>query len=365
MMEIFFNSPSISEKNSDIDDSFDNITENEDDCNSLLAEIASINKAKELVASDTDSTDDNDSENTDWEISSILTIASKSTEVENEVEILRINSSKLTPCALVDMINRSIQRCSETKDLQRLLQLIGTWQIDSNAVSSLGNKNLLAPCIGYKSYYALQINGPIVTAAKPQQKSWYICCNCFEKNGGHLYVRLGTGKSALQCKMQENHNEDVKKSLQLIVIEQLFNSTLLSTNENSIYLSTPIILTPCEPPSFFIISSLFKLYQLEEPNSLEEYKSTLPLKLYGLLDSIVQVLFEKRREYANLRRKYRHSDNDCKPTNDDNKIQKIVVFICSITISVGYKVNAAGITRKYEQVLKIKHMELADPKLCI
>src|SRR5581483_765240 len=82
--------------------------------------------------------------------------------------------------------------------------------------ASLGNKNLLAPCIGYKSCYVLQINEPIVTTAKLQQKSRYICCNCFKKNGGHLYVRPGTGKSAPRCKMQENHNEDVKKGLQLI-----------------------------------------------------------------------------------------------------------------------------------------------------
>ena len=260
-------------------------------------------------------------------------------------------------------------------------------------------------------------------------------------------MRPGTGKSAPRCKIQENHNEDVKKGLQLIgnwiinlansnddllkiktltyfttVIEQLFNSTLLFTNENSIYSPALIILTPCEPPSFFIISSLFKLYrikvqdyyynfqdfqkigsqiglellknkkqilqkkqELEEPNSLEEYRSALPLKLYGLLDSIIRILFEKRREYTNKQKKYRY---------DDNKIQKVVVFICSIIISVGFKsikiwltrmisslcrkphllsnlhdflvsVNAAGITRKHERVLEIKRMELADPKLRI
>ena len=185
--------------------------------------------------------------------------------------------------------------------------------------------------------------------------------------------------------MHKNYNENIKKGLQLIsnwiinlansnddllkikaltyfttVIEQLFNSTQLFTNENSIYSPVPIL---CEPPSFFVISSLFKLYcikvqdhyynfqdfqkigsqiglellknkkqilqkkqELEELNSLEEYKSALPLKLYGLLDSIIRILFEKRREYANQRKKYRHGDNDCKQINDDNKIQKVVIF---------------------------------------
>ena len=140
MMEIYLNSPSISEASSEVDDFFDNISKNEDDFTSLFAEITSINKAKELVTSNLDSTDDDESENTDWETSSTLTIASESTEAENEIEIPRINSSKLTPCALVDIINGSIQRCSETKDLRGLSQLIGTWQIDNNAVCEAGSE---------------------------------------------------------------------------------------------------------------------------------------------------------------------------------------------------------------------------------
>jgi hypothetical protein len=253
-------------------------------------------------------------------------------------------------------------------------------------------------CIEYKSCHVLQINEPIVTTAKLQQKSWYIYCGCFEKNGKHLYVRPGTGKSTLQCKIQGNHNEDTKKGLRLIsnwiinlansdnnllkikaltyftsIIEQLINSTLSFTNENNhIYLPVPH-----EPPSFFIINSFFKLYhikfqdyyynfqdfqkigsqiehellknkirilqkkqELEKPNSLEEYHSVLPLKLYGLLDSIIQVLFEKRREDANQQKKYRHgnkTNNNYKQINDDSKIQKVVIFICSIILSIGFR----------------------------
>jgi len=231
----------------------------------------------------------------------------------------------------------------------------------------------------------LQINEPIVTAAKLQQKSRYVCCSCFEKNGGHLYVRPGKGKSTLQCKIQGNHYEDAKKGLQLIsnwitnlansnndllktkalayftsLIEQLFNSTSSSMNENTnTYSPTPIVLTPPhEASSFFLINSLFKLHrmnlkdyyysfhedfqkiglqighellknrkqilqkkrELEEPNSLEEYRSALPLKLYGLLKSIIRVLFEKRKQCANHKKKYRHSINNGKQINYDNKI---------------------------------------------
>ena len=84
---------------------------------------------------------------------------------------------------------------------------------------------------------------------------------------------------------------------------------------------------------------------LEELNSLEEYRSALPSKLYGLLDSIIRILFEKRRQNANQKKKYRYSINNCNQINDDNKIQKIVIFICSIIISVGFKSIKVWLTR--------------------
>jgi hypothetical protein len=440
MTEVYLSSSSTDEENNDF---FDNIPENEKDLTGLFAEVA-INKAKELLISDLNSTDD-DSENTDWETNTVSSIASGSTEAGDEIELPQTNSSNLTLCALVDIKNGLIQRCGETKDLRGLAQLIGTWQIDNDAVCearkdlgnlgvcqshfmfdqnrlhekgakqeqniehsflhrrhclfcglninffsrgkfchkhsvSIGNKNLLIPCIGYKSCHALQINEPIVAAAKLQQKSRYVCCNYFEKHGGHLYVKPGKGKSVLQCKTQGNHREDTKKSLQLIsswitdlansnddllktkalahftgVIEHLFNFTS-SSNENDTYSPTPIVLTPLdETPSFFFINSFFKLHrinlrnyyfdfqedfqkiglqigldllknrkqilqkkqELEEPNSLGEYRSALPLKLYGLLDSIIRVLFEKKRQYANRKKKYRPISNS-KQINDDN-----------------------------------------------
>lgn len=472
MTEVYPSSSSINRENNDVDDFFDNIPENDEDLTGLFAEVA-INKAKELLVPDLNSTDD-DSENTDWETNSALTIASENTEAGDEIEIPQTSSSNLTPCALVDIKNGTIQRCGETKDLRGLAQLIGTWQIDNAVINeagkelgdigvcqshfmfdqnrlhekgakqeqnielsflhrrrclfcglninffsrgkfchkhsiSIGNKNLLIPCIGHKSCHALQINKPIVTTAKLQQKSRYVCCSCFEKNGGHLYVRPGKGKSAPQCKTQGNHYEDTKKGLQLIgnwifdlansnnnllktkalanftiVIEQLFNSTSSSMNESDTYSPAPItLIPPHKTPSFFFTNSFFKLHrinlkdyyygfqedyqkiglqigiellknrkqilqkkrELEEPNSLEEYRSVLLVKLYGLLDSIIRILIEKRRQHANHRKKYRHSINNCKQINDNNKIQKIVVFICSIIISVGFKSVKVWLTR--------------------
>src|SRR5204863_6306078 len=76
----------------------------------------------------------------------------------------------------------------------------------------------------------LEINEPTITNAKLQQKSRYVCCNCYEKHGGHLYVKPGKGKPALQC----NHNEDTNMALQLmgnwIINLSYSNNDLLKTN---------------------------------------------------------------------------------------------------------------------------------------
>ena len=129
---------------SEIDDFFDNIPENEEDLTSLFTEVA-INKARELLVSDLDNVD-NDSESTGWDTGSALTIASGSTEAEDEIIIPQTSSSNLTPCALIDIINESIQRCGENKHLRGLAQLVGTWQLDDNAVREAKELENLGVC---------------------------------------------------------------------------------------------------------------------------------------------------------------------------------------------------------------------------
>src|SRR5207248_8167996 len=122
---------------SEIDDFFDNIPENEEDLTSLFTEVA-INKARELLVSDLDNVN-NDSESTGWDTGSALTIASGSTEAEDEIIIPQTSSSNLTLCILIDIINRSIQRCGEVKNLRELAQLVSTWQLDDNEAKELEN----------------------------------------------------------------------------------------------------------------------------------------------------------------------------------------------------------------------------------
>ena len=58
---------------------------------------------------------------------------------------------------------------------------------------------------------------------------------------------------------------------------------------------------------------LQKRQALEEPHSLEEYCSALPLELYNLLDGIIRILFEKKRH------------RKLKNYNNDNNYQKLII----------------------------------------
>jgi hypothetical protein len=314
---------------------------------------------------------------------------------------------------------------------------------------SIGGKNLLLPCIGHKLCSVLQINDPLIVSAKSQQVTRFVCCDCYEKHGGHLYIRPGRGKVVQECETQ--HNQDTTLALQLIgkwinnltnsknellknkvlkyitiAINQSLNTTFDEPNHDD---AIPIY----KSPSLFFFKVFFKLYNidleeetnynfqdddyyniglqlgynliknrkkilqkkqaLEEPQSLEEYRSALPIELYNLLDGIIQTLFKKRREVANQKQKSRSDNNNLQQINI-KKIQKIVIFICSIIITIGFKntkiwltrmisslcrkprmftnlhdflvlVNVAGVTRRYEKYLETQRMELADPTIRI
>lgn len=495
---------------------FDNIPENDDDTN-LFTEIA-INKAKKLLNEKNEFENIEETEDIDLEIESIA--STKSTDDEYEIEIPQIAGSHLTSCALIDKIDGKIQRCGDIKSLRGIMQLIGIWQLDNNAINeagkeienlgvcqqhfmfdqnrlhkkgtkqelninnnylhrkrcrfcglnfyfysrgefcfehsvSIGGKNLLLPCIGHKLCSTLQINDPFITSAKLQQISRFVCCNCYEKHGGHLYIKPGRGKIAQECETQ--HNQDTTLALQLIgkwIInlsnsnnELLKNKVLkyttiaidqslnITSNESSISNNNNNSTIPIyKSPSLFFVKVFFKLYNidieketnynfqdddyysiglqigidliknrkqilqkkqaLEEPQSLEEYRSALPVKLYNLLDGIIHVLFKKKLQVVNQKQKNRSGDDSNFQQLNIKKIQKIVIFICSIIITIGFKntkiwltrmisslcrkprlfttlhdflslVNVAGVTRRYERSLETQRMELADPTLRI
>ncbi|RHZ50930.1 hypothetical protein Glove_487g10 [Diversispora epigaea] len=477
-------------ENIEIVDFFDNIPENNDDIN-LFTEIA-INKAKKLLNKENEFENIEDTEDTDSEIESIAsTIVTKNIDDDDyEIEIPQTAGSHLTSCTLIDKIDGKIQRCGDTKNLRGIVQLIGIWQLDDNAVNevgkeienlgvcqqhfmfdqnrlhkkgakqeqniinsylhrrrcrfcglnfyffsrgkfclehsiSIGGKNLLLPCIGHKLCPVLQINEPFTVSAKLQQVSRFLCCDCYEKHDGHLYVRPGRGKVIQECETQGKHNQDTVLTLQLIgkwvinlsnsnnellknkilknitiAIEQSLNTTSdESSFANNNYDNTiPIYKSPRLQIGLNLIKNRKQILQkkqaLEEPQSLEEYCSALPVELYNLLNGIIQILFKKKRQAANQVQKSRTGDNNNFQQINIKKIQKIVIFICSIIITIGFKntkiwltrmisslcrkprlftnlhdflvlVSVSGVTRRYERCLETQRMELADLTLRI
>src|SRR4051794_6939525 len=61
---------------------------------------------------------------------------------ENDEVITQINVKKnlLTPCVLIDIDNGELCCCGSTKDLRRLWQLVGMWEVDGKIVDTQKNQ---------------------------------------------------------------------------------------------------------------------------------------------------------------------------------------------------------------------------------
>ena len=82
----------------------------------------------------------------------------------------------------------------------------------------LGNELRLA-CICQKGCDVLKKLDPIILPTNSNNiynKTWYICCKCYEDHGDHLYIRPGRGKKAIHYNETDNHLGEVAASLELI-----------------------------------------------------------------------------------------------------------------------------------------------------
>ncbi|GBC39186.2 hypothetical protein GLOIN_2v1774956 [Rhizophagus irregularis DAOM 181602=DAOM 197198] len=159
-------------------------------------------------------------------------------------------STSLSPCAIVDMIDGKLQICGN--DSKRCIsQLIGTWQIDTSVAAkfldgkvNLGvcmshfnydqknhishakqirkteksiihrRRNIQVACNGQFSCNALEICTNISNLANEEfSDPRYICCSCFEINGGHIHRKNGSGKPKFNCENDKLHDEDSDKIL--------------------------------------------------------------------------------------------------------------------------------------------------------
>ena len=56
----------------------------------------------------------------------------------------------------------------------------------------------------------------IIIKLQSSHKARYICCEWYEKEGGHLYVKSGWGKNESSCHLEGKHKQDLVNSLELI-----------------------------------------------------------------------------------------------------------------------------------------------------
>ncbi|CAH1767795.1 13919_t:CDS:2, partial [Entrophospora sp. SA101] len=151
-------------------------------------------------------------------------------------------------CILVDLVDRKIQTCGCSQQIRPLNHLIGMWQLDKEIVKKneeegkkLGicmqhfnvdqkyhknklkttipviDKNIQVSCNGQITCHALNNFGVI---CKPEvdivAKAQYICCECYQNHGGHLHVKMGSGKPLFDCEKFGLHNNDHSTSLDLL-----------------------------------------------------------------------------------------------------------------------------------------------------
>ncbi|GES84163.1 hypothetical protein GLOIN_2v1768551 [Rhizophagus clarus] len=80
-------------------------------------------------------------------------------------------------------------------------------------------KEIRLACICQKRCNALEQLDPIIIPTNSNDKyneTRYVCCKCYEENGGHLYVKQGRGKKGVHCSETDNHSGDIAASLELM-----------------------------------------------------------------------------------------------------------------------------------------------------
>jgi hypothetical protein len=450
MAENFASTQSTFENIQDINVFFDNIPECDDDF-TFLQDRNSFETARLLFQESTSSSNSGEWEND----SAVQSVATESTEAENDVNIPQTTRKTLSPCVVVDIIDGKIKCCGGTEKLRGLWQLVGMWQLDKSMVEGVNGdldklgvcyshfmfdqnklhsegtkklksaseslihsrrcrfcginyyffsrgkfcaehswkllgKHVQVPCIGQKNCKMLKEFDSIVIKAQSNHKARYICCDCYEKEGGHLHVKPGRGKKESSCHLEGKHERDLTNSLELMnkwiiltnniqlqtkILNFMISALQILDSENNEQTDIPYQILHNDnfvetSLSLFSIRTIFKLYKinvdnsilipkeylqigsnlakdlkktckefqnfqiLESPSSLIEYQSALPKSIYSLFEGMISNLLECNRKKANEKQISRK-----KPTKIVNqiRIKKISTFLSSIILSLSQK----------------------------
>lgn len=107
-------------------------------------------------------------------------------EIYNEKDeiIDHLNQQKFTPCVVIDFIEGKFQRCQGTGKLRQLRNLLGTWEVDRNAIKEVdGILSKLGVCDSHFQFDNKYLHQSLTLSKKNKDFSegiiqWRRCISC-------------------------------------------------------------------------------------------------------------------------------------------------------------------------------------------
>jgi len=163
-------------------------------------------------------------------------------------------------------------------------------------------KNIQVPCTGLKACTAFTKNG-IANPATIRTAPHFVCTNCFQDHGGHLFIRSGkSGVTLPDCTQEGLHEMDTTRSLEAVgkwiltvastenatLKKQVLESLIPAIHQTDEAAEAPPAVT--EPlPSLFTVMALLQLKDppLEDGRKLLQYKMQAPKEQGAMLGSAI------------------------------------------------------------------------------
>ncbi|CAB4459814.1 unnamed protein product [Rhizophagus irregularis] len=252
----------------DENESFDNVEENESLESLFELDFNMLTNAKKLVQQNISEEEDN------WKDLSDIESNFSETESDDERDeiITKVpNNENLTPYVVIDMLD-DLGVCyshflydqnqlhslnlKQTKDMESIIHRRRClfcnknkifFSCDSNCEKhsyKVIGKNIQVPCIEQMKCGALQTYHSFVIPTNSSKHARYICMNCYEEKGGHIYQRVGQDiKKDPNCDNLSHHKNDTKKALEVIEywILNIANSDNLAFQEKILAHLAPIL----------------------------------------------------------------------------------------------------------------------------
>ncbi|PKY35027.1 hypothetical protein RhiirB3_455333, partial [Rhizophagus irregularis] len=300
-----------------------------------------------------------------------------------------LEQQKFTSCVIIDYMEGKFRRCEGTGKLRQLRNLIGTWQVDRDAIkevdgilsklgvcdshfqfdnkylhqsSSVGcaihswylnKKNIQVPCIGQYKCEALQSYPNLCNRTYENiKRSQSICCICYENLGGHVHHHSGVrGKSATTCITEKLHEGDITKGLEfignlLIKIAQMGNNEI---KKNILEFGC----TLGQKLWDLRLNIYSKKSAIESPQTIQEYYNAFPKFLNDFFSGMINELYQKKMKVCNIKQKKRHK---LPKIIIPEEITKTVTFITSILLNLAFpqlKVWLLRILASFSHMLRL------------